>query len=149
MIEGVMVKELGVVSDEKGRVMEILRSDDDMFIKFGQVYMTTAFPGIVKGWHYHKIKTDNFSCIRGRIRLALYDARESSPTFREINEFFLGVNEPRVVRIPPGVYHGFKCISPDEAIIINTTTEPYDRKSPDEYRVSAFENDIPYDWSVD
>ena len=53
MIEGVKIKKLKVIPDERGRLMEMLRSDDDLFIKFGQVYMTTAYPGVVKGWHYH------------------------------------------------------------------------------------------------
>ena len=53
MIEGVKVKKLKVMPDDRGRLMEILRSDDEIFQKFGQVYMTTAFPGIVKAWHFH------------------------------------------------------------------------------------------------
>jgi len=146
MIEGVKVKNLKMIPDDRGRLMEILRNDDDIFIKFGQVYMTTAYPGVVKAWHYHKIQTDNFTCINGKIRLALYDAREDSPTFKEINEFILGLEESKLVQIPTGVYHGFKCISNSEAIVINVVTEPYNRNSPDECRVSAYENDIPYDW---
>ena len=126
--------------------MEILRSDDNLFIKFGQVYMTTAYPSIVKAWHYHKIQTDNFTCVSGKIRLTLYDAREGSPTFKQIDEFILSLEEPRLVQIPPGVYHGFKCISEEEAIVINTVTRPYNREHPDEYRIDPYKNDIPYDW---
>jgi len=146
MIEGVKVKDLRIVPDDRGRLMEIFRCDDDIFGKFGQVYMTTAYPGVTKAWHYHKIQTDNFTCINGRMKLALYDAREDSATFGEINEFAISLEEPKLVQIPPFVYHGFKCISEDEAVIINTPTEPYNRKDPDEYRVDAYKNDIPYDW---
>ena len=53
-----------------------------------------------------------------------------------------------LVRIPKGVYHGFKCVSDCEAIVINTPTLPYDRKNPDEYRIDAFDNDIPFDWET-
>ena len=126
--------------------MEILRSDDEIFDKFGQVYMTTAYPGIVKAWHYHKIQTDNFTCISGKIRLALYDARENSPTFKEIDEFILELKDPKLVQIPSGVYHGFKCIGDSEATVINVITEPYNKENPDEYRISTYDNDIPYDW---
>lgn len=146
MIEGVRVKKLKIIPDDRGRLMEILRSDDPEFINFGQVYMTTALPGVVKAWHYHKLQTDSFTCVGGKMRLALYDAREKSPTYQEINDFELSLEDPKLVQIPMGVYHGFKCISDNEAIVINTVTVPYNSKNPDEFRIDAFENDIKYDW---
>jgi dTDP-4-dehydrorhamnose 3,5-epimerase len=146
MIEGVKIKKLKVIPDNRGRLMEILRVDDKIFRKFGQVYMTTAFPGIVKAWHYHGLQIDNFTCINGKIKFALYDARENSPTYREINEFIMSLDDPILVQIPPFVYHGFKCIGDTEAIVINTVSEPYNHQNPDEYRVDPFDNDIPYDW---
>ena len=76
-IEGLQIKNLRVIPDERGWLMEILRNDDDIFEKFGQVYMTTAYPGVVKGWHYHKIQTDNFTCIHGMMKVVLYDSRET------------------------------------------------------------------------
>jgi len=84
MIDGVKVKKLKIIPDERGRLMEILRSDDEAFKKFGQVYMTTAKPGIAKAWHYHKKQDDNFTCVCGRMKLALYDARAGSPTYKRI-----------------------------------------------------------------
>ncbi|MBN3038319.1 MAG: dTDP-4-dehydrorhamnose 3,5-epimerase family protein [Candidatus Omnitrophica bacterium] len=147
MIEGVKVKKLKIIPDERGRLMEILRNDDEIFEQFGQVYMTTAKPGIVKAWHYHKQQSDNFTCVFGKMRLALYDAREGSPTFKEIQDFEIDLEKPLLVHIPPLVYHGFKCVSDREAIVINTVTKPYNTKDPDEYRVDAYDNDIPYDWS--
>ncbi|MGB2662042.1 MAG: dTDP-4-dehydrorhamnose 3,5-epimerase family protein [Candidatus Omnitrophota bacterium] len=146
MIEGVKVKKLKVIPDERGRLMEIFRRDDDIFEQFGQVYMTTAFPGVVKAWHYHKKQTDNFTCIRGKMRLGLYDAREGSPTFGNVEEYVISLENPLLVQIPPDIYHGFKCISDEEAVVINTVTEPYDPGNPDEHRVDAFENDIPFNW---
>ncbi|HEX7401148.1 MAG TPA: dTDP-4-dehydrorhamnose 3,5-epimerase family protein [candidate division Zixibacteria bacterium] len=146
MIQGVLTKKLKVIPDERGRLMEILRADDELFTKFGQVYMTTAYPGVVKGWHYHKKQTDHFSVVKGMIKLVLYDNREGSPTKGEINEFFLGEHKPLLVKIPPLVLHGFKCVSPEEAICINIPTELYDYQQPDEYREDPHQIDIPYDW---
>ena len=149
MIDGVKVKHLKVIPDERGRLMEILRSDDHMLEQFGQVYFTSAFAGVVKAWHYHRLQDDNFSCIQGRIKLALYDARGDSPTKGEINEFYLSLDEPKVVHIPKGVYHGFKCVSQQEAMVINVVTQPYNHKNPDELRVDAFDNHIHFDWNKD
>ena len=146
MIEGVKVKKLKVISDERGRLMEILRRDDEIFKEFGQVYMTTAKAGAIKAWHWHKLQTDNFACVFGKIRLVLYDARRDSKTYKQIDEFEMSLDNPLLVQIPASVYHGFKCTSDVEAIVINTVTKAYNYKNPDEYRVDAFDNDIDYDW---
>ena len=147
MIEGVKVKTLKVIPDERGKLMEILRNDDTLFRKFGQVYMTTAYPGVVKGWHYHKVQYDNFTCVGGTMKLVLYDARTNSPTHQEINEFFVGLQNPLVVQIPPLVVHGFMAVGDQEVIVINVPTECYHHEKPDEFRVSADTKEIPYDWS--
>ena len=146
MIDGVKIKKLKIIPDDRGRLMEILRSDDEVFKKFGQVYMTTAFPGVVKAWHWHEKQDDNFTCVHGKMRLALYDARPESPTYREVNDFVISLESPMLVHIPKNVYHGFKCVSDTEAIVINTVTSPYNYKNPDEHRIDAYKNDIPYDW---
>lgn len=146
MIEGVKVKILKVIPDERGRVMEILRCDDGLFVKFGQLYITTAYPGVVKAWHYHRMQTDNLAAVAGMVKVALYDARENSPTHKKVEEYFIGVHNPLLIQIPPMVYHGYKCVSNEEAIVVSCPTEPYNHKNPDEYRVDPFENDIPYNW---
>ncbi|HEY3175857.1 MAG TPA: dTDP-4-dehydrorhamnose 3,5-epimerase family protein [Candidatus Polarisedimenticolia bacterium] len=147
LIEGVRFKRLDVIPDERGRLMEMLRCDDDLFIKFGQAYLTSAYPGAVKGWHYHKVQHDHFIVVRGMMKIVLYDARESSPTHGVVNEFFMGEHNPLLLQIPPYVFHGFKCISEHEALVVNLPTEPYHYADPDEFRVPAHDPSIPYDWS--
>lgn len=146
MIDGVKTKRLRVIPDDRGRLQEILRSDDEIFRNFGQVYITTTYPGVVKAWHKHDKQTDNIACFSGMVKLALYDGRPDSPTFREINQFFLGVHQPILVQIPAGIWHGWMCVSEEEAICINIPTELYDYENPDEQRIDPYENDIPYDW---
>jgi len=147
MIDGVVVKKLRVAPDERGRVMEILRSDDELFEKFGQVYITTAYPGAVKAWHRHKKQTDHFTCVKGMAKLALYDEREGSKTKGELNEFFIGEHNPILVRIPKMVWHGYKCISESECICLNVPTEIYNHDKPDEERLDPAKSKIPYDWA--
>jgi len=147
MIEGVKIKKLKVIPDERGRLMEMLRADDELYIQFGQVYMTTANPGAVKAWHYHKKQVDNFVVVKGMMKVVLYDGRKGSPTHKEINEFFMGEHNPILLQIPAYVFHGFKCISESEAIVINCPTEMYDYEKPDEFRVEPHGGKISYDWS--
>jgi len=146
LIHGVKTKQLRMIADERGRLMEMLRSDEAMFIKFGQIYLTTAYPGVVKGWHYHKKQIDHFVVVRGMMKIVLYDARQDSPTYREVNEFFIGDHNQMLLQIPNYVYHGFKCISEHEAIVVNCTTEVYSYNDPDEFRVDPHSHEIPYDW---
>ncbi len=146
-IDGVRTKPLKVVADERGRLMEMLRADEEIFTKFGQVYLTAAYPGVVKAWHYHKKQTDHFVCITGMMKLVLYDNRKGSATRGTINEFFVGEHNNLLIAIPPGVFHGFKCISEHEALVVNIPTEVYDYRKPDEYRLDPDDPKIPYDWT--
>ena len=148
MIDGVKFRKLRVIPDERGRLMEMLRSDDEMFKKFGQVYMTTTYPQVIKAWHYHKLQYDSFIAIKGMVKLVCYDARESSLTKGEINEFFVGAHNLAIIQIPPMVYHGWKCISESESWVINVVSELYNYENPDEYRLPFDTKEIPYDWSI-
>ena len=148
-IDGVLTKRLKVIPDERGRLMEILRADDPIFGKFGQVYMTTNYPGVVKAWHLHKVQEDMVSCVKGMIKLVLFDAREDSPTRGEVQEFFIGEHNPLLVRVPAGVYHGWKGISLDESVVVNIPTEMYDYDGPDEHRLPWDTSEIPYDWEIE
>lgn len=145
-IEGLRTKPLRVIPDERGRLMEMLRNDDPIFRKFGQVYCTAVNRGVVKGWHCHRKQVDNFVCVAGMIKLVAYDGRPSSRTRGAVNEFFIGLHNPMLVQIPAGVHHGFKGLTDPEAIVINIPTEPYRRAKPDEYRLPPHANEIPYDW---
>jgi len=147
MIEGVKSTPLALIPDERGWLMEVLRCDDELFTKFGQAYVTCAYPGVVKAWHCHAIQTDHFAVLTGMGKVVLYDGREGSRTHGEVNEFFVGQHNRRLVRIPPLVWHGFKCIGGEECLILNIPTEPYNREKPDELRRPAHDGSIPYDWS--
>lgn len=146
LIDGVVLKPLKVMPDERGLLMEILRCDEEIFEKFGQVYLSVAYPNVVKAWHWHKIQTDHFAIVKGMGKVVLYDQREESPTFKCINELFIGEQNPVLVKIPKKVMHGYKAIGNESAFLINVPTAPYNRGLPDEERVDAFKNDIPYKW---
>ena len=147
LVNGVIFQPLKVVPDERGRLMEIMRRDDAFFTGFGQVYLSTVYPGVVKAWHYHKLQDDRFTCIRGMVKAVLYDDREGSPTRGKLNVFYVGEYQPALIVIPAGVFHGWKCVSEYEAYVINVPSEPYNRTNPDEFRVEPHSGVIPYDWS--
>ena len=147
-IDGVWIKDLKVIPDERGRLMEMLRSDDEAFDRFGQVYLSTTYPGVVKGWHLHEVQDDFFVCVRGMVKLVIYDPREDSPTHGMVKEYFIGDQNPQLVKVPAGTYHGWKCISQEESYVINVPSEPYNYNTPDEHRAPWDTPDIPYSWDI-
>ena len=146
-IDGVAVKDLRVIPDERGYVMEMLRADDPEFAGFGQAYISATYPGVVKAWHYHKVQVDQFVCIVGMVKLVLIDTREDSPTKGVVNEFFLGVQRPQLVVVPNLVYHGWKCISEEMSLVVNIPTVPYNYAEPDEFRIAPH-GTLAYDWTA-
>ena len=94
LIDGVRLRPLTRIPDERGWLMEILRADDPLFTRFGQVYVSATYPGVVKAWHYHKVQLDHFACVAGMIKLVLVDTRSGSPTEGAVNEFFIGDLNP-------------------------------------------------------
>jgi len=146
LIKDVKIKNLKKISDERGFLMEMLRNDDDIFIEFGQAYITAVNPGFVKGWHYHKAQIDNFICVKGKVKVVLYDARKGSETYKMVNEIFLSLDEPKLLQIPRFVYHGFEADCGEQSIILNIPTKKYIYKNPDEFRVKFNSKKIPYKW---
>ena len=145
-IQGVSIRNLRRIHDERGFLMEIFRSDWPEFQKFGQTYMTTCKPGVVKGWHYHKLQWDHFVPIKGNALVALYDSRMDSPTRGVVQEIEVWEKEPRFVKIPPFVYHGFTPLDDNEIWVVNTPTELYNYQMPDEHRLEWDDKSIGYMW---
>ena len=126
--------------------MHMLRADDPHFEGFGEIYFSVVYPGVVKGWHLHKRMTLNYAVVFGMIKLVLYDPRENSPTKGEIQELFIGEDNYVFVKIPPGIWNGFKGMGVKPAIVGNCATIPHD---PDELvRLDPFSKEIPYDWGI-
>jgi len=150
------INEIMIVSGKghAGHFLELLGSGSDWGVRFtyeiqfGQVYLSTAYPGVVKGWHYHKKQTDNFTCVHGMMKVALYDARDGSSICKNLMELFIGEKNPVLVSVPPGVYHGFKGIGTQTAFFVSIPTLPYNYDEPDEYRLPPDTDEIPYDWGL-
>jgi dTDP-4-dehydrorhamnose 3,5-epimerase len=147
MIKGVQVTNKRIIPDDRGKIMHIMKSSDEQFNTFGEVYCSTVFPGVVKGWHMHKEMTLNYVVLKGNIKFVLFDGRIDSPNYKEIQEIIIGENQYVMVTVPPFVWNGFKGIGLEEAFVINFTDIPH---SVDEIvRMDPHQNElIQYDWSI-
>jgi dTDP-4-dehydrorhamnose 3,5-epimerase len=146
MIAGVETISLLRIQDERGFVMRMLRADDPHFTKFGEIYFSVIYPGIIKGWHLHSRMTINYAVVQGNIKLVLYDQRPDSTTYRELQEIVFGQINYQLVRVPPGVVNGFTAVGGVGALVANCADIPHD---PAEItRIDPFTPTIPYDWKV-
>ena len=146
MIEGVLVKPLRQIVDERGKVMHMLRNDEPDFSGFGEIYFSTVYPGVVKGWHLHTRMTLNYAVPFGIIKLVLFDDRPGSPTRGELQEIFLGPENYCLVRIPPHVWNGFKGVGTIPAIVANCSSIPHDPTEIE--RKDPHDQSIPYRWEL-
>ena len=145
-IEGIEIKLLKKIPDERGTILHMIRSDDDIFNSFGEIYFSTIYPNVIKGWHIHDKMVLNYAVIHGMIKLVLYDDRPHSKTKGNLMEIFTGDDNYLLVKVPPNVWNGFKGIGSKIAIIANCASIPHD---PDEIsRKDPFDNDIPYNWEM-
>lgn len=145
-IHDVTVTPLRRIPDERGAVFHMLREDSSVFERFGEIYFSTVYPGVVKGWHIHKRMTLNYAVPSGMVKLVCFDDREDSPTRGAVQELHVGELNYVLVTIPPLVWNGFKGEGTGPALIANCATVAHD---PDEIdRVDPFDNDIPYDWAL-
>lgn len=146
MIEGVRVTPLRQIPDERGTVMHMLRADDPHFEHFGEIYFSTIYQGVVKGWHLHERMTINYAVPVGAIKLVLFDDREGSATRGHVQEIFLGDSNYALVTVPPFVWNGFKGIVAPFSVVANCATIPHD---PAEIvRLDPLSPKIPYDWGL-
>ena len=146
LIEGVRVIPLRRIPDERGTILHMLRSTDEHFVEFGEIYFSTVYRGVVKAWHKHRDMTLNYACIRGRVKLVVYDDREGSATQDTLVEIFLGPDNYSLVVIPPETWNGFKGMS-SVSMIANCCSLPHDPAR--STRIDPFSSDIvPYQWDL-
>lgn len=145
-IDGVVVQPLKLIPNARGRLMEIVRQEDPGFLGVAQVYLTSTFPGVIKAWYRHRRQTDQIASIAGLVKLVLFDSREGSPSRDVVQEICLGELAPRLVRIPPGVWHGFQAVGLTEAFLLHLNSVAFDPAHPDEERLDPGDPRIPYAW---
>ena len=146
MIEGVKIIPLKKIPDERGMILHMLRTTDPHFEKFGEVYFSVAYPGVIKGWHLHTKQTQFYAVISGMIKLVMYDERKDSKTYGELMEIFTGEDNYQLIRIPVGVVNGYKTIGVKPAIVANCATEPHEQN--EMLRYEPLKSHIKYDWSL-
>lgn len=145
-IHDVLVTPLRRIPDERGAVLHMLREDSPAFERFGEIYFSTVYPGVVKGWHRHQRMTLNYAVPMGMIKLVCHDDRPGSPTAGATQEIHVGELSYALVTIPPLVWNGFKGAGTAPALVANCATIPHDPGEID--RLDPFDNEIPYDWSL-
>lgn len=144
MLDGVKLSYPKTVFDERGTVRHIISSLDPDFTRFGDVYCTSVYKGVIKGWHGYYTKTLHYVVLHGIIKLVLYDNREKSPSYQDFQEVFMSHENYVRLTIPPGVFTAFRGLYEPYSIAVICTTEPYSEEGTIRLPIKTFE----YDWTV-
>jgi len=147
-IQDVAVFELKQIGDQRGSVLHMLRDDSEAFTRFGEIYFSEVFPGVVKAWKRHKQMTQRLAVPCGMAKFVLYDDRQNSASIGHTMEIVLGrPDHYRLLCIPPMIWYGFQSLSKSVAIIANCPDMHHDPSEADlrDYREAGF----PYSWEME
>lgn len=147
MIAGVRIKTLLKHSDDRGYLMEVLRDDDQLLERFGQLTVSLSYPGVIKAFHYHKQQDDIWFFAKGNAQVVLHDLRKDSSTYKQTEVLYMGENNPISLFIPRNVAHGYRVLGNEPAVITYLTNLSYDPNQPDEYRIPYNDPEIGFEWS--
>ena len=145
-IDGVKIVPQKKIIDSRGGIMHMLKSTDDIFKSFGEIYFSFANPGIIKAWHIHKEMYVNNCVINGTAKLVCYDIRDNSKTKGNLLEVFLSKDNYCTVQIPPGVANGYTPIGNEIAMLANCASIPHKPNEMD--YIDPFDPIIPYSWEI-
>ena len=144
-IEGVIIQPLKIIADELGVILHMLRNDDPVFEKFGEVYFSEIKPGSVKAWKRNKNQTQNLAVPSGEIDLVIYDDRQDSTTRDSLFNCTLGrPDHYSLIRIPPLLWYGFRGRGDAPSLIANCSSQPHDHATSE--KIHPESDLIPYTW---
>jgi len=148
MIEGVKIKQIKRMCDDRGFFSEIIKFGEDTFQGVKQTSYTETYPGVIKAFHWHKKQWDVWFVASGMAQVVLYDQRKGSKTNGETQVVYAGSENPVLISIPPGVVHGYRVLGPEKVCLFYHTSEPYDPENPDEERIAFDDKKINFDWQT-
>jgi len=144
-IKDVIITELKVIKDDRGKVMHMMRNDSSVFKSFGEIYFSTIYKDAIKAWHLHKEATLNYACVSGKVKLVLYDDRSDSSTKSTYEEIILTPEKYFLISIPPNIWNGFKGLDEGESIIANCLNLPHNEK--EMVREDPYSKKFQYNWN--
>ena len=103
---GVTVRSLDVHPDARGRLTEIFRRTWNSGVDPVQWNLLHSHGNVMRGMNVHLKHDDYYVLAMGRLTLALYDLRRSSPTYGVSTMMELSSDRLEVVIVPIGVLHG-------------------------------------------
>ncbi len=148
MIHEVIVTPLKKIVTPRGHLMEAQRADDLHYPGFGQAYVTMTNAGVVRAWYRHRLQIDQIALIKGSLLLVLFDSRSESPTYGTVIELRISDDSPKMIQIPPGVWHGFCAIGQEQLFLLHLNSVPFNPSNTDEERLAEDNPAIPYQWKV-
>jgi dTDP-4-dehydrorhamnose 3,5-epimerase len=125
--------------NEAGGTWRALRSDDEGYKGFGEIYFTWINSGKTKAWKRHKLTTCNLVVPVGEVLFAV----ETNELRQNFETFILGPRTYQRLLIPPGRWFGFYGLAAQPSLVLNTTDLIHDDEECDNAQTESF----TFDWS--
>ena len=126
-IAGVIWKPLAVLRDERGWLCELFRQDE-LPSGFHPVmtYLSETLPGVARGPHEHRWQTDCFYFLGpSTFKIYMWDNRPDSPTYWCHETALVGVGNPMMIVVPPGIVHAYRNVGTEAGLIVNAPNRLY------------------------
>lgn len=124
-ISGVRFVSLRRIDDERGSVMHMLKSTDDWFVGFGEVYFSTILPGAVKAWRRHRRMVTNIAVPVGEVTIAVFNDDTAQSADSQFAEFQVGDSNFGLLIISPLVWYSFCNTGNVTCVIANCASLPH------------------------
>lgn len=128
-LPGVHFFEIPKFEDGRGWLMELFRTDELEFAP-EMAYVSQTLPGIMRGPHEHSEQTDFFVFIGpGEFELHLW--KQGDHFVKGVGIVYehevhkVGEGRPRAVVVPPGIIHGYECVSDHPGLVFNAPDTLY------------------------
>lgn len=135
LLPGVRARQLTRREDERGWLLKLLmREHIEGPLEFGEIYVTTATPGQVKGNHFHERATEWFYVLQGSAQMATRVMETGESALTE-----LSAERPCIIEVAPGVAHAFRNNGSSPMMLFAYANDPYDYNAPDEHRITLLD----------
>jgi len=127
-IDGIVLRELVVHSDNRGTLVETYRADElPVSLQPQMSYVSHTVPGVARGPHEHRDQTDIFIFMGpGDFEVFLWDNRKESATYGTRMIVEGGTTRPIFLMVPPGIVHGYRNVSKEEnGMVLNYPNRLY------------------------
>jgi len=138
MKEVISIYNLAQIPTDSGDVMHGLKSTDNNYKGFGEIYFSWIFKNSIKGWKRHKKMTMNLIVPHGKVRFVFFNTKKDT-----YHQEIVGESNYSRITVPPGIWFGFQGLASTKSLVVNIADIIHDQKEVEKKSLDYFN----FNWS--